>query len=167
MKVGFSSVLLLLAACAHDAEKPMPKAEPTVSAAPSSESPPSSEISIANDEPVMLTGDAGASSSAPATAPSEACTNAADGYRLKIKDAVNACYREGKAKNPFLSGRFKVTVAVDAQGKGGGHRVEAGSALGTAVVDCMLKASKAVPFQDAACKGKSITVLRVYGSDTP
>ncbi len=175
MKSGLFACFALLVACGHEEQAP-PKTESTIglpsasaSAAPtSSEAPTNGNLTgvpiISNDDPVSITNH-GTESGTPTPVASEACSAAAEGYRVKIKDGVNACYQQGKAKNPFLSGRFKLTVAIDAQGKGGGARAESGSALGQTVVDCMVNAAKAVPFQDASCKGKSLTVVRVYGSE--
>lgn len=91
------------------------------------------------------------------------CSKAATAYQPTVWPAMNKCYQEGKKKNPDLEGTVHIQVSVNATGKVNAVKASGTSELGDSVVDCMVKAIKAKPFDGKDCKSKSVTIVKMYG----
>ena len=106
------------------------------------------------------TSDAGAASaSAPATPePSDECTPIAMDFEKRARPMLKACYREGKKKDPNLTGTIKLAFNINIAGKITSTTI-AENTLPEQVAQCMLQVIKKTPMPEASkCPGKSLTI---------
>jgi hypothetical protein len=92
------------------------------------------------------------------------CNPATANFESQVRPKFNACYQEGKKKNPNLAGEIRITLSFDYKGKLTSTKVTGPDDLGKTVIACMLEAAKKTPFEFAdACARKSIMVGKKFG----
>jgi hypothetical protein len=97
-------------------------------------------------------------------AAADPCNPASTDYESQVRPKFNACYQEGKKKNPNLAGEIRITMSFDYKGKLTSTKVTGPDDLGKTVIACMLDAVKKTPFQFGdACARKSIMVGKKFG----
>jgi hypothetical protein len=92
------------------------------------------------------------------------CNPASANFESQVRPKFNACYQEGKKKNPNLAGEIRITMSFDYKGKLTSTKVTSPDDLGKTVIACMLEAVKKTPFEFGdACARKSIMVGKKFG----
>jgi hypothetical protein len=150
---------------------------------PSSPATPSASTTDSDASATTFTGtdavasDAGASSfdaSAPITttsttssdssAATDPCAKPSADFEQLVRPKFNACYQEGKKKNPNLTGEIRVTLSFDYKGKITSIKPTSNDDLGKPVIACMVDAVKKTTFPNPdACPRKSIMVGKKFG----
>lgn len=154
-------VCAVLVACGGPPKAPAPATPTTVDVDAGAEPTPAVEPDASAPADVSTpSSDAGASASAtpPAAEPLDACTTVSAALEKRVRPKLQACYREGKKKNPNLEGKVRLAIDVDTLGKIHATKVVE-KTLPDAVANCMLKALKAEPFAEAdKCPGKAVII---------
>ncbi|MEO9234690.1 MAG: hypothetical protein ABI421_15210 [Polyangiaceae bacterium] len=98
------------------------------------------------------------------TSAPDPCNPASANFESQVRPKFNACYQEGKKKNPNLAGEIRITMSFDYKGKLTSTKVTGPDDLGKPVIACMLDAVKKTPFEfGEVCARKSIMVGKKFG----
>lgn len=156
-----AALAALIVACG---EAKRPVAPPPEAGSAPAPPPVEGDAAPADPTPPAAEADAGAPaataapSSAPPAEPADACTAGSAAFEKRVRPKLQACYREGKKKNPSLEGMVRIATDVSTLGKIGSQKVVE-KTLPDAVAACMLKAVKAEPFPEAEkCPGKAVII---------
>lgn len=91
-------------------------------------------------------------------ASTDECAPVARAFERSTRSKIRECYREGKKKDPNLTGSIKIGLEVDGLGKAKPAKILE-STLPKDVSACMLKAVKATPLPEASkCPNKSLAI---------
>ncbi len=158
-------LLFFLAACGSPQTPPASNSASPGDAGGGALADVASDASITDND--ASTSDPGAvSTTVTSTAPTatDPCNPASADYESQVRPKFNACYQEGKKKNPNLAGEIRITMSFDYKGKLTSTKVTGPDDLGKTVIACMLDAVKKTPFTFGdACASKSIMVGKKFG----
>ncbi|MCL2777313.1 MAG: AgmX/PglI C-terminal domain-containing protein [Polyangiaceae bacterium] len=161
---ALAATVLLLAACGASAPPPADAHGANDAAAPAANATGGEVRAVLpEDAAAPASADAGAPSSAgapdaAAPAPNDECTPIAMDFEKRARPMLKACYREGKRKDPNLTGTIKLTFSINVVGKITSPTI-AENTLPDQVAQCMLLVIEKTPMPEASkCPGKVLTI---------